>query len=68
MSQFPIENLNVNQGDSVFENLYITDRFFYDFSEDNIKSKKFGFRWILIRGINSNIFIKCKYFWNIECF
>ena len=30
MSQFPIENLNVNQGDSVFENLYITDRFFYD--------------------------------------
>ena len=33
MSQFPIENLNVNQGDSVFENLYITDRFFYDFSE-----------------------------------
>ena len=39
MSQFPIENLNVNQGDSVFENLYITDRFFYDFSEDNIKAK-----------------------------
>ena len=39
MSQFPIENLNVNQGDSVFETLYITNKFFYDFSEDNIKAK-----------------------------
>ena len=39
MSQFPIENLNVNQGDSVFEILYITDKLFYDFSEDNVKVK-----------------------------
>ena len=39
MSQFPIENLNVNQGDSVFEILYITDKLFYDFSEDDIKAK-----------------------------
>ena len=39
MSKFPIENLNVNQGDSVFEILYITDKLFYDFDEDNIKAK-----------------------------
>ena len=39
MSQFPIENLNVNQGDSVFETLYITNKLFYDFSEDNVKAK-----------------------------
>lgn len=39
MSQFPIENLNVNQGDSVFETVYITNKLFYDFDEDNIKAK-----------------------------
>ena len=39
MSQFPIENLNVNQGDSVFETLYITSKLFYDFNEDNVKAK-----------------------------
>ena len=39
MSKFPIENLNVNQGDSVFETLYITNKLFYDFDEDNIKAK-----------------------------
>ena len=39
MSQFPIENLNVNQGDSVFEIVYITNKLFYDFDEDNIKAK-----------------------------
>ena len=36
MSQFPIENLNVNQGDSVFETLYITGKLFYDFSNDDV--------------------------------
>ena len=39
MSKFPIENLNVNQGDSVFETVYITNKLFYDFDEDNIKAK-----------------------------
>ena len=39
MSKFPIENLNVNQGDSVFDTVYITNKLFYDFDEDNIKAK-----------------------------
>ena len=70
MSQFPIENLNVNQGDSVFETVYITNKLFYDFDEDNItifsdtdsNSLLFPFPYSPIKTFPNNITYKFKRF------